>query len=140
MSESVGGKTPIRFFDPTGPATLFHEIPLLIMKHAYFSKKLGDLYDLTKVVVNGLVYNISGTSKNGAVVVGTDYAQWQFVAPDGRLDFDDFVDMTFSQALLSIRDEVAEKPIVPWDRFVEWLFSDGKGFVPDKLCGRNHRS
>lgn len=116
-----GGNKPTIYFDITGKATLFNTIPLLTMKKANFINLVGAVYSLAKIVVNGVNYNISETAQNGAVVVSNNYMNWDFVAPDGKLKFEDYLNKNFGDALNTLHNAVHNSPIVPWNKFAAWV-------------------
>lgn len=124
MSESI-------FFDITGRADCYNSIPLLAMKSAKFLSLAGTLYDLKRIVVNNVKYDIEETAMNGAVALDSSYRIWSFIAPNDRLDFDDYFTMTLGDGLHALRDAISIQPIVPWDKFVEWLSVHGSSIAPN---------
>lgn len=118
------------FFDITGQANTFHGIPLLAMKKANFVDKLQAVFGLAKIVVNGATYNVAETAKNGAVALGESYRRWEFIAPDGQLDFDQWLGMTFGEGLLALKENLSQKPIVPWDKFATWVGQNTGNLTP----------
>lgn len=124
--------------DTTGPADLsFNGIPLRTLKNMKFTTKLGTAYNLLKMIINGITYNVEETSQNGAVVFSSDYGGWVFVAPDDRLDFDSYTNMTFGEVMDDMEAVLSEKPIPAWDSFVEWLNSRlGEDGIPVENANR----
>ena len=124
--------------DKDGQADMsFHNIPLQTVKSARFYRKaLGTWVDLLKMVVNGITYNIAETAQNGAVVFGSDYSNWSFISPDGRIPYADYSGMTMGEAMDDMERILAEQPIPAWDSFVVWLNgvlgeNDSSAIIPE---------
>lgn len=108
--------------DKTGEADLsFHSVPLHAVKKATFKTKLGVLHDLLKMVWNGFTYHFAETAQNGAVIFNSNYKNWEFIAPDDRLDFAGYADMTIGEVLTEMETVLTASPIPAWDRFAVWL-------------------
>lgn len=111
-------------FDPNGLAdTSFNGIPLRTLKKVMYSTKLGTMYNLLKMIVNGVTYNFEETAQNGAVIFNDDYSGWVFIAPDGRLNFEAYPGMLVGEVFDDMEAILSEKPIPSWDAFVNWLNS-----------------
>ena len=110
------------YFDSEGSATfLFDNVPINAVKRARFKDKLGTIHTLLKMVYNSVTYDFTKTAKNGAVIFADNYSGWEFIAPDNRLDFDGYTNMTMGDALKSMRAALVQDPIPAWDKFASWL-------------------
>ena len=111
--------------DKTGRADLsFHNIPLYAVKKATIKRpSISAAFDLFKIIVNGVTYNFAETAQNGAVIFGKNYGGWEFIAPDGRFNFESYRDMTVGEVLDDMEAVLADNPIPAWDAFVAWLNS-----------------
>lgn len=120
--------------DKTGEADLsFHSVPLHAVKKATFKDKLGVLHTLVKMVWKSVTYNFNETAQNGAVIFANSYENWDFIAPDNRLSFSGYLNMTLGEVLENMETVLTESPIPAWDKFAEWL--GGKGNLANSVLG-----
>ena len=114
------------YYDSQGSATFLpNGVPIYAVKKATFKDKMGVLHSLLKMVYNSVTYNFTETAQGGAVIFQNDYTGWEFVAPDGRLDFSAYNSMTLGEALSAIRQTLVTNPVPSWDKFAEWVYSTG---------------
>ncbi len=117
-----GGTGNKVYIDWTGQSDLsFHGIPLNIVKNAVFKDKLSSIKNIWKLVVNGATYDFRKSAKGGAVIYRSNYSLWDFIAPDGLLDFDAISSMSISEALYDIHASIMASPVQAWDQFFHWL-------------------
>lgn len=113
-------------YDSTGEAQLlFDGVPIRAVKKATFKDKLGTLHTLLKLVYNSVTYDFNETAQGGAVVFANNYTNWEFIAPDDRLDFSGMANMTLGNALSTIRGTLVNNPIPAWDKFAAWVYDTG---------------
>ena len=103
----------------------FNGVPLASVKHARFITKAGHFYTLARLIFNNTVYETSKTAENGAVVFDGGYANWVFIAPDGRLDYGTMAEMTLGEMLDHLVTTTTASPIPAWDEFAAWLSGSG---------------
>jgi len=114
------------YFDSEGKTTfLFNHVPIYSVKKAFFKDKLGTVHTLLKMIYNSVTYDFRKTAEGGAVIFANNYTGWEFIAPDDRLDFEGYTNMTLSEALSAVRTKLAENPIPSWDRFAGWVYESG---------------
>lgn len=119
----TGTETSVtNFFDSTGPTTLlFGKIPINAVKRATFKDKLGVVHTLLKMVYNSITYDFTRTAEGGVVVLSSDFAVWEFIAPDDRLDLDNIVGMSLINGFRHLKNILENEPIPAWDKFAEWF-------------------
>ena len=114
------------YFDSEGEATfLFDGVPINAVKKAFFKNKLGTVSQLLKMIYNSVTYDFTKTAQNGVVIFANNYSGWEFVAPDDRLDFEGYTNMTIGEALVAMRETLVDDPIPAWDKFSEWIYDYG---------------
>lgn len=114
------------YFDSEGKTTfLFDHVPIYSVKKAFFKDKLGTVHTLLKMIYNSVTYDFRKTAEGGAVIFANNYTGWEFIAPDDRLDFEGYTNMTLSEALSAVCTKLAEKPIPSWDKFAAWVKNSG---------------
>lgn len=112
------------YFDSEGSATfLFGKVPIYAVKKATFKDKLGTLHTLLKMIYNSVTYDFTKTAQGGAVIFANNYQEWEFIAPDDRLDFEGYSSMTIGETLAHIRSVVSSNPIPAWEQFAQWVNS-----------------
>lgn len=115
------------YYDKDGMATfLFGNVPINAVKKAFFTNKLGTVSQLLKMVYNSVTYDFQKTAQGGAVIFARNYEDWEFVAPDNRLDFTGYSNMTLGEALESMRNSLVANPIPAWEQFADWIYTTGE--------------
>lgn len=109
----------------------FNGVPLASVKHARFLTRAGDFYSIAKLIFNRKTYNFSDAAENGAVCYGSNYANWVFIAPDDRFDWDAMAEMTFGDMMTYVIEIATASPVPAWDEFVAWL--NGESETLDKV-------
>ena len=113
---------------------LFGELDFSRYQNVQFKNKLGDMYDIFRVIYNGrkYIYGAGGGTggsggggttvpDNGAVAVSNDFTVWQFIAPPNRWDLQYFADKTLRQSLEEIVEDTANAPIPAFKEFFSYL-------------------
>lgn len=98
-------------------------VPLALMKKGLFSRKIGAVVQMAKLLWNGKAYDFKAATQ-GAVALNSTMTDWWFIAPDDRFDFDGFSDMTLGTFLETMITECNGTPIPAWDDFAVWLSED----------------
>ena len=110
------------YYDREGEsAFLFGGVPIHAVKRATFKDKLGTLHTLLKLVYNSVTYDFNETAQGGAVIFANNYKNWEFIAPDDRLDFEGYSSMTLGETLDDMQAVLADNPIPAWEQFACWL-------------------
>lgn len=109
----------------------FNGVPLASVKHARFLTRAGDFYSVAKLIFNRKTYNFSDAAENGAVCYGSNYANWVFIAPDDRFDWDAMAEMTLGDMMTYVIEIATASPVPAWDEFVAWL--NGESETLDKV-------
>ena len=109
----------------------FNGVPLASVKHARFLTRAGDFYSIAKLIFNRKTYSFSDAAENGAVCYGSNYANWVFIAPDDRFDWDAMAEMTLGDMMTYVIEIATASPVPAWDEFVAWL--NGESETLDKV-------
>ena len=112
----------LTYYDSEGEAKFINGVPINAVKKATFRDKLGTLHTLLKMVYNSVTYDFTKTARGGAVIFANNYKKWEFIAPDDRLDFAGYSDMTLGEALSAMRTTLVANPISAWDNFAAWVY------------------
>lgn len=127
--ETTGGT---RWFDSTGAAEFWKNVPMRTVKKAIFNHA-GTAYALSKIVRNTITYDFAKTAQGGAVIVPPEYTSIEFIAPDNRIDYATLLKGTLGDAITSIISTLKKSPIAAWDHFAAWFAS--KSMLDDLLSG-----
>lgn len=110
------------YYDSDGEAMfLFGGVPIRAVKRAFFKNKLGTIHQLLKLAYNSVIYDFSKTAEGGAVIFENNYTEWEFIAPDNRLDFEGYTNMTLGEAFDAMGVALTDNPIPAWEQFAEWF-------------------
>lgn len=112
------------WFDYEGSAKFYKQLPLLCTKKAIF-KRNGLVHNLMKLVLNATVFNFKETAEGGVVICAPNFTTISFVSPDNRLDYLSYHNMTLGEALDAIEAVITENPIQAWDKFTNWIGTNG---------------
>lgn len=123
-SNGNGNGTGTMYFDRYGTTQLlFGKVPANAVKRAFLTDKLGTVHTLLKMTYKSLVYDFTKSAKGGCVTYASNYSEWEFIAPDGRLRVDKGVynGKTFVNGIRQLQSIVRENPIPAWDEFAVWM-------------------
>jgi hypothetical protein len=96
-------------------------VPITAVKRAYFKDALGKIHTLFKIIYNSTVYDFRKNAENGAVIFKKKFGKIEFVAPDNRLDFEAYTQMTIGEVISAIKAAVEESAIPAWEYFSAYI-------------------
>lgn len=95
-------------------------VPLSSVKNARFVDKLGSMFTLARLVLNGITYRFTA-SRDGAVFINTSSLSMSFVSPEDLLDEDVLLTMTVSELLEAIAQACETTYVSAWEDYVAWM-------------------